>query len=461
MKIIFKNGRIKIKHSKPHNPDILPANAHDICNYVARHRVANFQIQAVMNFDGRLDYNRLERAVRLSVDAEPVFGCRFFEGDPPYWKRLSKIDKTIFCSLEETDNPDKAVRRFVESHMDMDKDPNVKVRLIRSGLCDTMCIKVNHACCDGTGTKEYIQLLSEIYSNIDQENSTFEIKPRIGGRKDQDRLFRALGIKYPEAGFNPQEITPRTIWAFPRKKGWTNDTRYVVCRLPQGQLDVLSKYGKARGATINDLILTAYYRAMFKISQPPYGIPMDIGSTIDLRRYLPDQKATAIRNFSGGFSTRIARVWNESFEGTLSRVMHEMNKIKNRRPGLQNAMGGELVERMSFSSINAHFKAQSQINEITSNYSVLPVNTFSPVLSNLGFISKTLLRFGENVATDAYVIPPFVRAPGFLLIANTYNGILTLAAGYYKAEFSRKDVERLLNKIKDELMKGCVQENGH
>jgi hypothetical protein len=107
------------------NPDILPANGHDICNYIARYGIANFQIQPVLKLDGRLDFDKLSRAVRLSVDVEPVFGCRFVESDPPYWKRLDDIDKIQFCFFEETDNRDKAIQDFLKSPLDMDNELKV------------------------------------------------------------------------------------------------------------------------------------------------------------------------------------------------------------------------------------------------------------------------------------------------------------------------------------------------
>lgn len=452
-KYINKNG--PARENVVDNKDTLPANGHDICNYLARHRLANYQIQTIMKLDSRLDYNKLVRAVRLSMDIEPVFGCHFVEGDPPYWKRLDNLDETMFCSFEGTNDLEKAIGRFLESPLDMDKDPGVKVRLIRSDSHDTLCIKNNHTCCDGAGVKEYIKLLSEIYSMIDQGNDVSGLKPRIGGRKDQDRLFNALGLKNPKAGWNPLMMMPKTMWAFPWKQGKTNATRFVVCRLPYGYVDILSRYGKERGATINDLILTAYYRSMFEISRTSYGVPMDISCTIDLRRYLPDQKAEAIRNLSGGFITTIERIKDEPFEGTLARVKNVINKIKNQQPGLQNAIGGELVEKTNFSQINAYYKASSKVSEIAAQYSPLYGKLCIPGLSNLGIISKDLMKFGESVVTDAYIVPPAVRAPGFLLLACTYNGVLSLITGCYKAEISRKDTERLLNRIKDELMEGC------
>jgi NRPS condensation-like uncharacterized protein len=134
-------------------PNIIPANAHDICNYVAKYDMANFQIQAIMKLDGRLNFYKLERAVRLSIDAEPVLGCQFIKSAAPYWKRYHDIDNVKFCSIEHTDNPDESVKKFLEGPLDMDKGPMVKVKLIRSGLHDILGVKINHTCCDAAGAR--------------------------------------------------------------------------------------------------------------------------------------------------------------------------------------------------------------------------------------------------------------------------------------------------------------------
>lgn len=435
----------------PENPDILPAFAHDTGNYAARYGLGNFQIQFVMKFDGRLDYDKLSRAVRLSVDAEPVLGCRFVEHDPPYWKRLEDIDNVEFCSIVEAENAEEAINQFLESPLDMDNDPMIKARLIRSGEYDTLGIKINHTCSDGVGAKEYIHLLSHIYSCIDAENGVYEPKPSIRSRKDHEKAFSTLGIKHPELN-NSQIESPRTVWPFPWKPGGQKDiTPFIVCRLPYGQLDIISKYGKEKGATINDLILTAFYKAMFKMTQPPYGVPMDIGLTVDLRRYLPGNKAEAIRNFAGGIVLRIPRIMGESFEETLSKIVSVMNRKKSRNPGYQCATGAERAEMFNFHQALAYAKFMSKISKITSQ------NCFycSPGLSNMGLISRSLIKLGGNTVTEAYIIPPVIRKPGLMLVASSYNGVLTLATGYYKGSVSRRYLEKLLNKMKDELVEGC------
>ncbi|NLD47152.1 MAG: hypothetical protein GX660_08120 [Clostridiaceae bacterium] len=432
--------------------DTLPVNAHDICNYAAKYGFASYQIQTIMKLEGRLNYNTLVRSVMLSVEQEPVFICRFVENDPPFWKRIDNINEDMLCSYEETENTNYSIRLFLQSPMELDKDPGLKIRLIRSKEYDTLCLKINHMCTDGAGVKEYIQLLSSIYSTLEKNHEVFIPIQRVAGRKDQDILFRELGINNPETLLDPEKITPKTMWVFPLWHGGTNVTRYAVKRLPYGQLDILSRYGKERGATINDLILTAYYRAMFEISNPPYNVPMDISTTVDLRRYLPGHKTEAIRNFSAGFITRIPRIKSEAFGGTLSRVKLEVEKIKKEYPGLHNAMGGEWIEKMNFFHINAYFRDSYKINEFLSmSFPVLFGNLCLPGLSNLGYISKALIKFGETTVTDAYVLPPAVRAPGFLLLVSSYNGVMTLSTGYYKNAIRRKDVERVLNGVEKEL----------
>ncbi|HHY27347.1 MAG TPA: alcohol acetyltransferase [Desulfitobacterium dehalogenans] len=450
MKSKFKFHKIN-KLDYDAGSDIMPAYPHDFGNYVARYGMGNFQIQVILKLDGRIDFDKLSKAVRLSVDAEPVLGCRFVEDDPPYWKRLEDIGQTEFCSMEETTNVEDAVQRFLESRLDMDHDPMVKVKLIRSQEYDTIGIKLNHTCSDGAGTKEYIHLLANIYSCIDCENGEYVLTPSVRSREDHERILNTLGIENPELDNSVVE-SPRTVWPFPWKPGGDkNVTPFAICRLPAGQLDILSKFAKERGATINDLILAAMYRAMFKLSRPPYGIPMDIGLTLDLRRYLPDNKAQAIRNLSGGIVLRIPRIHGESFEGTLSRVVSAMNRKKNANPGYQCASGAERAEIFPFHHFLAFSRFISKASEILSQ-----ISTFcSPGLSNVGLISKSLIKFGEHEVTDAYIIPPVIRAPGLLIVASSYNGILTLATGYYKGSIDRKFLERLLKKMKSELMEGC------
>ena len=142
----------------------------------------------------------------MSVDQEPVLGCQFIKSDSPYWKRFDDIDNVKFCSIEETDNSEEAIQRFLESPLDMDNDPMVMVKLIRSGENDTLGLKINHTCSDGVGSREYIHLLADIYSRIDTGDNVFVPNPSIRSSKDHCRLLTTFG-----------QDTPKTAWGLEKQ----------------------------------------------------------------------------------------------------------------------------------------------------------------------------------------------------------------------------------------------------
>lgn len=432
-----------------------PANGHDIYNYVARYNTSNLQIQAILKLDGKIDLYKLEQAVRLSLEAEPVFKCRFIEDTSPYWKPLDNIGIIKYFSLEETDDIDQSISNFIQSSFDIDNDPMLNMKVMRSEHYDVIGLKINHACCDGLGALEYIQLLSDIYNKIEHENEAFTPVPKIAGRKDQDRLFSELGITNQDSIFSPGSDVSIPMWSFPWEACSSNIASMSVVRLPYGYIDVINKYSKSNGVTVNDFILTAYYRAMLQMGQPIYGLPMEVPITVDLRRYLPDHKTQAIRNFSGSVSTKLIMSADEPFNETLQRAAAMMKKIKQGYPGLQSALGLERIEKLNYHETLAYYQASQEARNSQKYCPIYCGDKCVPTLSNLGCISKSLIKFGKQSVIDSYLLPPAIRAPGILLMACTYNSILTLAAGYYKGTVSKDNIDMLLNKIKEELIIGC------
>jgi NRPS condensation-like uncharacterized protein len=79
----------------------IPANGQDLANHIGSLWNANGQLQIVLEFDAKLDFDCLKKAVRLSLDSEPILGCYFVENEHhPYWERLENVDKIDWCTLE-------------------------------------------------------------------------------------------------------------------------------------------------------------------------------------------------------------------------------------------------------------------------------------------------------------------------------------------------------------------------
>ncbi len=444
------------------NLDIFPASGHDVLNHLSQINMPFLQIQAILNLDGRLNLEQINKAIRLSVDVEPVFGCRFVEGHPPFWKRLNNLDEITFCSIEETDNPDEAVKLFIQKPLKVDSDANIKAKLFRLKDHDILALKINNTCCDGTYAKEYIHLLSNIYSCINQEDVDFNAESRIDSMVNESTLYEELGKAHPELNWNSMLDFPKTMWAFPWRNSGKDEIRYAINRITHTSLDSINQYAKSRGATLNDLILTSFYRAMFKLSKPIYGIPMDITSKTDLRSYIDDNRSQLARNFTGGFITSIAKISNEPFEDTLSRVVRAQAENPTQRisnssgpAGISSAVGEEYLGKTCYSYLINYSERLSKYSEIYRSQPYYVGNICFPEFYNLGNLSRTLIKFGDTIVSDAYLLPPAIRAPGFMLFSNTYNDILTLSIGYYRDSVSHKDMESLLNAIEKELLRAC------
>jgi NRPS condensation-like uncharacterized protein len=438
-------------------PDTMPATWQDCFNYSVRYvRFTNSTIQAVIHFRGKLDAVRLARAVKLSVDAEPVLSCKFIEReDRPFWQRLTGLDSISWCGLEEVPDREKAVKGFLLEELDMDNGPQVLARVFRCGELDTLCIKLNHACCDGGSAKAYLRLLAGLYTQLSRDPA-FLPEPNVSGIREQAPIFDALGIKSSESDPDPETIgfaapMPEPTWAFPRQQpgnSYEYDSAGIaISRIPSRDFQSISSYARGHGVTINDMLLTAFFRALFGTLKPVSGIPKEIPFSVDLRRYLPEGTRTAISNLSALECISISRINDEAFSVTLERVKSIMTGIKSQHPGVRSAISCELPVRTRFADVLEMIKQMMQ--------KILKDGKCSPMLSNFGIISLSPLLFEETVAEDVYMVAPFFYAPAFTLGASTYNGVLTLTAGYYETATGGKDVARLLEMVADELISCC------
>lgn len=97
-------------------PTSLPVTGLDRINYLYKYGHSNIQLQAVITFDQHLDTDILKKAVGLSLDAEPVLGCRFIEDDKQaYWQRFDNPDEVQWIKFVQNDNKQEAMEKELSS----------------------------------------------------------------------------------------------------------------------------------------------------------------------------------------------------------------------------------------------------------------------------------------------------------------------------------------------------------
>lgn len=430
------NNSIAAEHDKEslNIPKTFSITAQDAYNYVASKVFADQQLCMVLKLSGRVNETFFARALRLTLDMEPVLGSRFVENDgSPYWERRDDLEQVRMFSVVEPPSPEQGIMEFINEAMHADEDSLVVSRVFREKEADTVCIKVNHSACDAGGLKEYVSILSDVYSRL-CANPGYSIRPNLCGRRDQSQVFeyiKDLDRIEPRGG-------PRPTWTLPQKGG--TSPLHSIRHITRERFGTIKKYARDKKATINDLLLTALYRTLFVINNTGYEAPMTIQVSIDLRRYCPDNKAEAICNLSGALYLGVERIQEEMFEKTLERIASCMRKLKEDYPGIESAKGLEYMYGQGYPVLK---KWLMESGEQSRKY-----NVTYPLLSNFGVLKE--YNFGELHTVKGYIASPVMYPPGFMLGVSTCNEEMTLSVGYCGQENSRQ-VESFLNAYMEQL----------
>ena len=424
-------------------PERFAAELMDQAEYLDRIE-SNQQIQAVMVLDGRIDRELLARAVRLTLDAEPIMGCRFVERLRPYWQRRQDLDHLELVSVAEcateSDASD-ALMEFLTAAGDPRHVPLVRVKVLRADS-DTISVKVDHIAADTGGTRDYLYLLCDTYNRL-VEDPGYRPLPNAAGDRSLNQVLGRFSLTEKARSLR-HGFPPRPAWGFPWKGGGQGDYSFAIRRMPEESFRALEAYGKGHQATINDCLLAAYYRAFFEIAGTPPGTGCTVLVPIDLRRNLPEETAGAICNLSGQLYPVIAMKRGEGFAGTVERVRDAMGVFKAHMPGIGAAIGVAAVVSPGVRVASRFYGSMIA--------AALRSGRCNPYLSNMGRLSPERLDFAGAPVKDAYLVSPLMSPPGFLVGASSFADRLTLTIGYAGAGENRETVERLLDLLEKDLL---------
>ncbi|MBX0353847.1 condensation domain-containing protein [Bacillus toyonensis] len=423
----------------------------DRMNYLLGLYSADQQINAVLYFPVGLSKEILEQSVRITLQLQPVLNSRFVENDIPYWEEHSSGTNSSICFFAEGNDQELEIMAidFIKEPGDRIQGPMVQTILLRGTTTDMLVVKLSHLCSDGAGVKEYINLLGAIYTHLSLGGSKDQIIKEFGegneSFRDQSHVFKYTGISDVKSAYRPNQEQQASLWSFPSQPNKNKSPKMSVGRLSREQTLCLTKWTKAQQATLNDVIMTAYFRALshFTVYAEPRTAEKMIGLTIDLRRYLPNYTTGAICNLSGMEMPVIKMEDGESFNQTLVRVKQSMDKIKGQNPGLSSAAGMEILAGMKLSTVKEMYNQQYE--------QAVQMGMALPLMTNFGVIADEPIQFGEIQAEDGYMTSPIMYAPFFSMGASTYNGRLTFTIGYHAPETSKEKVDKFLECVINQL----------
>ncbi|MCE5333257.1 MAG: condensation domain-containing protein [Desulfobacteraceae bacterium] len=432
------------------------------------------QIHVILSFDGRLDFMRLRRALRLCLDAEPILGCRLiYHPIAPWWESREDPDNPETCRLVRTADSEESVDAFLTAPLDPFADPLVQVRVFRKheDAGDILVVKICHLIMDGAGGNEFLRLLAANYNRLNVEPD-FEPAVNLTGTRSLRQVSRQFTLlerakilrrtlrdlkqssiylldkfRVPKDSMSAH---PRPAWGLPLTDGGREDRAFVLRRIPAHLAKRCEGYARSHGATLNDVMLTAFYRAMHEQFAPRPRKSMRIRTIANLRRYLPGREGEALCNLCAYVPVNLGYHLGAGFLETLLRVRDRMLAHKADFIGLG-------VFPMSIGWKYLPFCLRIKISRLELAGMARGIVRPAPKFSNVGDMAAEKLQFDGIKVTDAYQVGTIGYGPAFTVGVTGFEGSLTLSIGICNASRNGPIFSRLFDGMEREILTALEQ----
>jgi NRPS condensation-like uncharacterized protein len=434
-------------------PDRFSATLVDIVAHLLRTRIDTGVANCVLTLAGRIDEQRMNRALRLVMDAEPTGGCRFVEHwFRPYWQRRTDLDQLPWCTVVEGEGQSAALARYLTESLDPTRDQLVEIRVFR-GAVDTLCLKACHTVADGPSLAGLFYDLSNIYRRLKTEPD-YRPEPNLGPR-DLKIVARQFGFRQRMRFLREilvDRAEPPGSWRFPPSTGTDRFRGYVLLRLPPDRVRALTADARRHGATMTSVMLAGLYLASRHVFQTGGEGRVAFSTTTDMRRFLPrDQRRTAASNMSAPARFRLDPATHQTYETVLPEIRDQLKAIHKDPTRMASLMSlmvalpvlNRLFDWLPFALL------RRRVERMTAKLCALPDRRWT--MANLGELALESLDFGDVAIDDAYFTGPLYVGPGVGLICSIYHKTLTLSVGVSERVMDECVARRFLEEVDRQL----------
>lgn len=391
-------------------------------------------IRALIRFSGHMNETILKKAVCLSINVIPLINCCFDEKDHCWKKRKFKADDIVHV-VEVQEGDDDPTEKLLLSSVDIMKGPQLRIFLVRKMKYDVLCIIINHMISDGAGFKEYLYVLSNIYSQF-QKNINFSTKLYRNNKRNLGQLLKNISFKEKiNILFSKSDSHKLDRGLILPLKGDKSKPFVVIRCLNKEYFLKIRNFAKIRNVSINDMLLTTYMRALYKITGHT---SITVPCPVDLRKYKGKDQICGICNLTGSYICHATIKPSDTFNDTLKIVSKQMkiNKSSN------NCLKKPMMFHMLF-----HIVSFRTLKKLFYKLSSVPVTSYT----NLGIINADKLCFDKLDIDDAFISTAVKYAPYFQVSISTYKNCCTMTSSFHGTKEDRKTIEGFFDCMECEL----------
>lgn len=395
------------------------------------------QLHCIIYFQNHINTEVMEKAVKLLVKTVPILS-RVYQnyGGTSYWEDSKNEPNELFTIVHTKED----FNKFTLGKTNAETGPQIKVCLLKAAQ-DSISIIINHMVTDGAGGKQCLYYLADLYSKLIVD-PTYKPDHMIDGNRSFEKIIDKLTLKekLKLLFFHIKENNQPNNLTFPMSNESDISPFLITHEISKERFGKLREYGKHNQATINDILLTAYFRALAEMLDI-YGENISIPIMIDMRRYLTDQTKDSLTNFSSTAITSAIVVKDESFSQTLNKVSLELNRLKNDSLGLN-----------SFIKLHTLYKIVGK----KLSYKILAKVLKNPAIcmTNIGILDSNLLKFYGSPIDNAFEFGSIKYRPHFQVAVSSFEDRLTLSVNLYGSRQDQDNMYRFLKILDHELSIG-------
>lgn len=371
-------------------------------------------VHVELNYDFIPDIDALKTVIICAFEKAPVLRSKFVDKKiSTHWEVMPyDIDDVLTVAYPE--NVEEAVEEFLTQYITPDSHIQMKFALFIKDGKSTLCMVENHMCMDGGDLKYFLQAFCENYTNY-VDNGISPVEFRTGSRSYTDVYSGFSQTESNVARRLFKNINARDDHKFPLTPDSIRDESFIARRkFSEDTLAKLKTKGKELGATINEMLLTAYFYSVYELAGFPENDQMMISSAIDLRRHMDSVKDKGFTNHTAWMQCAIPQRGRDIFE-TVQYVVRSSNRFKK-----DKFMGLYGLPLLNFGYSILPHAASEEIIKI--GYS----NPYM-AMSNIGVLNGKHFSLSGNEPTDAFISGAVKYKPFVLLTATTYKNIITLS----------------------------------
>lgn len=347
------------------------------------------QLHCIIYFKNKLDIKCIKQAVLLSMDVFPILRSRFVVEKTPYYEFIDVLNDDIVTYIQ-SDSVEKEIDKFITTRIDITGKPQLLVRIIGNDCKDILCVIINHMICDASGFKEYLYVLSAIYTNLKKDS---HYKPlHTTNLRNLAQIYKKFSIIdrlkmiFMSCSMPKNKDSKNDKLIFPFSNQGRITPFIVTYKLQSNRFLELKKYSKIHDVTINDIILAGFIRTLY--------IMLDIKDRF----------------------------------------------VSIPCPGFNMIVKIDIIFKLlPYSLLKKLFKKVFRNATVT--------------MTNIGIIDKDKLIFDDVKIKDAFITPAirYKYPPSFQMAVSTFNDCMTYSISLYGSESDKKKINEFFNIFDSEI----------